>query len=139
MDYEQLLFEKKVIFFDGECNLCNFWINFFIRKDKKKSLFFASLQSSLGQYILQEKELDKTDFDSFIFYDNGIVYQQSTAAMKVFLNLPFPCKAVAYGIALFPSQLRDTVYRWIAKNRYRFFGKRESCRLPTEEEIGRFL
>lgn len=126
-----------VILFDGVCNLCNASVQYVIKHDKKKLFRFASLQSSFGEKILKENNLPNTTFNSFILYDNKI-YTRSTAALLVAKKLSGLIK-LSYGFIIFPKFIRDAVYNIIAKNRYKWFGKKEACWLPTPELKELFL
>ena len=127
--------DQNIILFDGVCNLCNYWVDFFIRKDSKQQLFFSSLQSDFGQGVLTENNLPHKEFNSFILLSNGRLYQKSTAAIKA-LSIIFPIMKV---FLLVPKPIRDIIYSLIAKNRYRLFGKKETCRIPTLAEKDRFI
>ncbi|MDY8136292.1 DUF393 domain-containing protein [Aquimarina sp. 2201CG5-10] len=132
--------EKKIIFFDGVCNLCNSFIDYVIKRDKEKKIFYCSLQSEEAQTILKPFEIDlEKGLSTIYYYDKGKLYKRSTAILKIYKELSgFP--KFASGIALIiPAFLRNVVYDFIAKNRYRFYGKKETCRLPSLEERNQFL
>ena len=114
-----------VILFDGVCNFCNAGVNFIIRQDKKKIFRFAALQSGAGQKILQHFNLPKEGFDSFVLIDNGRAYKKSTAGLKVYNKLPWYWKWTQLGW-IAPRFVRDAVYDFIARNRYKWFGKIKS-------------
>jgi predicted DCC family thiol-disulfide oxidoreductase YuxK len=128
---------KPIIFFDGVCNLCNGSVQFVIKKDKAARFRFASLQSAAGQEILQHFKLSQDNFNSFILFEDGQLYTRSTAALRVFSQL----KGWKWTGALqwIPLFIRDGVYKIIARNRYRWFGKQESCMVPGEDLVSRFL
>ncbi|MGM5631920.1 thiol-disulfide oxidoreductase DCC family protein [Apibacter raozihei] len=129
----------SIIFFDGVCNLCNSTIQFLIKQDVNKQFKFASLQSETGQKFLQERELSDKQFNSIIFYEpNQAYYTKSTAALKIAQKLGFPFN-LAQVLYILPSFIRDWGYSLIANNRYRWFGKKESCMIPTPESKDRFL
>ena len=128
----------SIIYFDGVCNLCNASVDFVIKKDKNKKFRYASLQSEAGQKILAENNFSKADYDSFILEHKGKVYIKSTAALQVAINLGFPLNLMGIFL-LIPSFIRNWVYELIAKNRYQWFGKKETCRLPSAEERALFL
>jgi predicted DCC family thiol-disulfide oxidoreductase YuxK len=130
--------ENSIVLFDGVCNYCNSMVNFIIRQDKKKTFRFAALQSEAGQTILKEHGLPLHDFDSFILLSSGKIYQNSTAALKLYHQLPWYWQWTQ-AFWIFPRFLRDGLYRIIAKNRYRWFGKRAQCRIPSAEDKERFL
>lgn len=129
---------KQIVLFDGVCNFCNFWVNFIIERDVKDSFRFAALQSEKGQELLIKFSLSTRDFDTFILIDRDKFYTQSTAALRISRKLKGIWK-VFYLLIIIPKPVRDFVYKIVAKNRYKFFGKREACRVPTEEERRKFL
>jgi predicted DCC family thiol-disulfide oxidoreductase YuxK len=130
--------DRAIILFDGVCNFCNGAINFLIQQDKKGIFYFAPLQSEAGQNLLQHYQLPKESFESFILIDNGEVYQKSTAVLKVFNKLPWYWKEVQL-LRIVPPFLRNAIYDFIARNRYKWFGKKEKCMIPTPEVKRRFL
>ncbi len=129
---------KYVILFDGVCNFCNSSVQFVIKRDPNQQFRFASLQSQYGQQVLAQHQLPQNEFNSFIFIENGEIYTKSTAALRVAKQLSglWP---MLYGFIIIPSFIRDAVYNFIAKNRYRWFGKREACMLPTPQQRQLFL
>ncbi len=129
---------KSIILFDGVCNLCNNSVQFIIKRDSKQRFLYASLQSDAGQSILLQFQLNNSDFDSIILIENEKVYQKSTAILKIFKHLGIGWK-LSYGFIIIPRFIRDGVYAFIAKNRYKWFGKREVCMIPTKELKMRFL
>jgi predicted DCC family thiol-disulfide oxidoreductase YuxK len=128
----------KIILFDGVCNLCNSSINFVISHDKKNCFKFAPLQEEIGQNLIREFHIDPTKTDSIVLIENGRAYTKSTAALRIAksLNGAYP---LLYSFILLPAFLRNWIYDWVAKNRYRWFGKKESCRVPTPELKEKFL
>jgi len=129
--------EPKIILFDGVCNFCNYWVNFIIDHDKQNLFKFAALQSEKGSELLQKFNLPKDDFDSFILISQNKVYKKSSAAFTIAKNLSGWPKVFA-PLRFLPSAFTDLIYDMIAKNRYKFFGKKESCRIPTKEEKSKF-
>lgn len=129
---------KKLILFDGVCNFCNFWVNFIISRDKKDLFRFASLQSEVGKTILNYLNLSTENFDTFVLIEGKHFYFKSTAALKVLKNINGWLK-VLYPLILLPKFLRDSVYNLIAKNRYKIFGRSDTCRIPTESEKAKFI
>ena len=121
-----------IIFFDGICNLCTGSVQFIIKHDPKHYFRFASLQSEIGQQLLKENNLPTEEFGSFILFDQGKVYTQSTAALKVTKKLNGLWSLLSVFLIV-PSFIRNGVYNWIAKNRYKWFGKKEECWIPTKE------
>lgn len=134
-----MLPSQPIIIFDGVCNFCNWWVDFLLARDKKGRFLFTANQEPAGQAIL--KQFGKETFgdpDSVYLYYNGKLYSHSTAAIKVAGMLKFPW-ILAGGLIIFPRFVRDAIYKWVAKNRYKWFGKTEACRLPQPGEIARFL
>jgi predicted DCC family thiol-disulfide oxidoreductase YuxK len=126
-----------IILFDGVCNLCSSVVQFVIKRDKKGHFQFASLQSEAGQSLLDEYEVDRKT-DSFILIENGNCYMKSSAALKVAKNLDGLWKIVTIGLVI-PKPLRDFIYDIIARNRYKWFGKKDSCMLPPPSIKKRFI
>jgi predicted DCC family thiol-disulfide oxidoreductase YuxK len=129
---------KKIVLFDGVCNLCNTSVQFVIKHNKKKNIQFASLQSEAGKAILQHYNLLDLNLNSFVFVQNGTIYLRSSAALKVakHLNGAWP---LLHCFIIVPQFIRDGVYKLIANNRYKWFGKKEQCYMPTPELKERFL
>lgn len=128
----------QVILFDGVCNLCNSVVQFLIKRDKTDTFRFASLQSEAGQQILGQHQLPTQNFNSFVLYKNNKIYQKSTAALLVAKALPGWWPLLAAFIII-PPLLRDPLYDIIAQNRYKWFGKKESCPLPSAETRKKFF
>ncbi|HEY9169950.1 MAG TPA: DCC1-like thiol-disulfide oxidoreductase family protein [Lutibacter sp.] len=129
---------KSIIFFDGVCNLCNASVNFVINHDKKEQFLFASFQSDAAKEILLHFNSKNLNADTLILIEKNIVFDKSTAALKIAIRLDGVFKAF-YVFFIVPKIIRDKVYVFIAKNRYRWFGKRESCMIPSAKLKGRFL
>ncbi|MBS1593752.1 MAG: thiol-disulfide oxidoreductase DCC family protein [Bacteroidetes bacterium] len=132
------LLPERLVLFDGVCNLCNASVQFVIRHDPDGRFRFAALQSDVGQEVQQRYGLSGTTFDSFIYLRAGLLYQRSTAALHLMRDLG-GAWALLYGFIIVPRPLRDAVYDLVARYRYRWFGRRESCMVPTAELRGRFL
>ena len=130
--------EDKIILFDGVCNLCNGAINFIIKHDPKGIFKFASLQGETGQKLLAQHTIDPQETDSIVLIDNDQVSVKSSAALRIAKNLNqgYP---LLFGFMIIPTFIRNGVYDFIAANRYKWFGKKESCMLPTPELRSRFL
>lgn len=128
---------QPVILFDGVCNLCNSSINFVIDRDKQHRFKFASLQSQLGEEVARSFK-GNTSLDSIILYQEGKILHKSDAVLEVARHLG-ALWPLLYVFKILPVGFRDWVYGIIAKNRYRWFGKSESCRIPTPELRDRFL
>ncbi len=131
-------FDKKIILFDGVCNLCSGAVTFIIKRDKKNVFRFASLQSDLGKSLLEKFGIDPVKTDSIILISKGKAYIKSSAALHIArdLNGGYP---LLTGFLIVPKFLRNGLYDFIAKNRYRWFGKKESCMIPNPELKSRFL
>lgn len=127
----------RVILFDGVCNFCNSSVQFIIKRDPQGIYQFTSLQSEVGQKLLKDHEVP-VELDSFIYIEDEKIYFKSTAALKVFRNLKGLWKFL-YIFIIVPRPLRDVVYGVIARNRYKWFGKRDACMIPSPEQRKRFL
>lgn len=132
------MIKKKIILFDGVCNLCNSSVQFVIERDKKDTFLFSSLQSEFGQKILKKNNMNQEEFDSILLVENDKIYQKSDAALRIAKDLDSPWNLL-YVFIIFPRFIRDFGYELIAKNRYKWFGKQESCWLPTPELRSKFL
>ena len=135
---------QPIILFDGVCNLCNASVQFIIERDPTAIFHFASLQSNAGQAILAENALNATlkneasAEDSVILVEGGKIYDRSTAALRIARRLSGGIKFL-YVFIIIPRPIRDFVYKLIAKNRYRWFGKQDACWMPTKALKARFL
>lgn len=131
--------EKKIILFDGVCNLCNRSIQFVIKRDTNDEFRFATLQGKIGQRLAQERNIDISKVDSIILIEPGVAYYtKSTAALKIGQSFGGFWKMIRV-LNLIPSTLRDIVYDWVAKNRYAWYGKQDACMIPTPELQAKFL
>jgi predicted DCC family thiol-disulfide oxidoreductase YuxK len=130
---------KKIILFDGVCNLCNSAVQFIIKHDKKDVFRFVALQSELGQEILRHIGIDPNNIDSIVLYEPGVAYYyKSSAALEIAKSLDgFFSLGIIFKII--PTGIRNHLYDYIAKNRYKWYGKRESCMIPTPELKAKFL
>jgi predicted DCC family thiol-disulfide oxidoreductase YuxK len=129
---------KSIILFDGVCNLCNASVNFVIRHDKKAQFLFASFQSDAAREILLHFNLENLNTDTVILVEDNKIYDKSAAALKIAKQLDGIFKAFSI-FFIVPKFLRDRIYDFVAKNRYQWFGKRESCMIPSPELKNRFL
>jgi predicted DCC family thiol-disulfide oxidoreductase YuxK len=129
---------RPVILFDGVCNLCNGSIQFVIKRDSKARFRFASLQSDMARDLVKPFGKDPAQLDSILLVHNGKLYQKSRAALEIVRRMrgAWP---LLYGLVIIPPFIRDVVYNWVARNRYRWFGKQESCMVPTPDLKERFL
>jgi predicted DCC family thiol-disulfide oxidoreductase YuxK len=129
---------KKIILFDGVCNLCDSAVQFVIKHDKKDDFRFVALQSDLGQEITKHIGITK-NIDSIILYQPGIAYYYKSEAV---LEIAKSLGGIFYLVALFsifPTSFNNHIYDYIAKNRYKWYGKKESCMIPTKELQAKFL
>lgn len=129
---------KKIILFDGVCNLCNGSVVFIIKRDKKDLFRFAAIQSDEGQELIQKHNIDTSKVDSILLIDGERYFSKSTAALKIARHLSsgYP---LLFGFMILPRFFRNWVYDLIARNRYKWFGKKESCMIPTAELKAKFL
>lgn len=130
--------DKGLVMFDGVCNFCNSSINFIIRNDKTDHFRFLTLQSERGQKIIKQYNLDPENLQTVILLENGRIYTRSTAALRIARKLKGGWK-LFYGFIIVPAVLRDFFYNIISKNRYKWWGKKESCMIPTPEVRQKFL
>lgn len=127
-----------ILLFDGICNLCNGVVEFTIKRDHKGKFKFTALQSVKGMALLKKFDLDASDFDSFVLIIGDNYYLRSSAGIRVLQELGGIWRLAHVAIYL-PRSIRDSIYNLIAKKRYRIFGKRNTCMIPTEETKHRFL
>jgi len=136
---ETLVDGKHIILFDGICNLCNASVTFILQHEREPIFHFASIQSRMGNELLERCKLPAAYLQSVILIENGKAWFGSTAALKIGKTLRFPWSVLA-GIGLIiPGFIRDWVYHQIAIHRYQWFGKRDVCMIPTEKLKTRFL
>ncbi len=132
--------ERKIIFFDGVCNLCNGFIDYVINRDKNKTIYYATLQSDIAKTQLEEYNISlEKEYTTIYYYANNKLYSKSSAILQIFLQLSMFHKIMSRIFWIIPKFIRDAIYGFISKNRYSFFGKKETCRLPTEQERKQFL
>ena len=137
MEISQLPKDKKIILFDGVCNLCDSSVQFVIKHDKKDTFRFVSLQSELGQKIVNH--IGASTFDSTILYEPGKAYYiKSNVAFKILKEIGGVYKVLLV-LSILPKSILNHIYDYIAKNRYKWFGRKESCLLPTLELQSKFL
>jgi predicted DCC family thiol-disulfide oxidoreductase YuxK len=129
---------KKIILFDGLCNLCNGSVQFIIKRDSKNLFRFSSLQSAFGSKQLSGFGLSANELYSIILINKGTYLQKSDAALEIAKNLQQPWPLL-YAFKIVPRFFRDWIYDLIAKNRYLWFGKKDSCMIPTQELKSRFI
>ncbi len=129
---------EYIIFFDGVCKLCNYTVNFLIRHDKKNCFRFAPLQWEVSKNILGNNYPNSKALNTLIYFENGIIYKESTAVLKIFNKLPFPF-FLLYSFIIIPKFIRNSLYRYISRNRFKWFGKNNSCMVPSEEIQNKFI
>jgi len=127
---------ESIVFFDGVCNFCNSTINWLMARNTKGNLMFSSLQGNTAKRLLTDAMVK--DLSSIVYYRNGKCFVKSTAVLLIMRDMAW------YGVLclpflIVPTLVRDTIYDWVARNRYRWFGKRDACRIPSPEERSRFL
>lgn len=128
----------QVVLFDGVCNLCNGYVNWLIDRDKQHLFKFASLQSDAGKKLVAELGLHGNYMDTIVLYKNGKGYTHSTAVLQIVSQLGGLYRLTLL-LYIFPAFIRNAVYNLVARNRYNWFGKRDTCRIPTPELKARFL
>lgn len=129
---------EKVIVFDGVCNFCNAFVDFVIRHDPHRRFKFGTLQSEPAQKILEELGLQTKEFETFLLLEDDRVFTKSTAALKIAKQLRGPWSFLGMFL-LIPVPIRDSIYDYFARHRYRWMGKRERCRLPIPTDKERFV
>ena len=130
--------EIQIILFDGVCNFCSFWVNFVIKRDRKDLFRFAALQSEKAKEMISKFNFDASKQDTFILIAGDKLYTKSTAVLMICKQLNGLIK-VLFPLIVLPKFFRDFIYDLVAENRYKLFGRKESCRVPTEEEKLKFL
>ena len=128
---------QAVVFFDGVCNLCNWFVDFVIHRDRGRFLF-AAFESATAGRLLGDGIPSGPPDDTVFLMENGRMYRNSTAVLRIARRLRFPWPAL-YALIAVPEPLRDRVYRLVARNRYRWFGRKHSCIAPAPELRARFL
>jgi predicted DCC family thiol-disulfide oxidoreductase YuxK len=129
--------KNPILFFDGVCNLCNTSVQFIIKRDKKKVFLFASLQSDVAKNILLHKKY-KINMDTIVLFYKDKIYTKSDAALLIFRLLGFPYN-ILFPLIIIPRIIRNFVYDLIAKNRYKWFGKKDFCMIPKQKYLERFI
>lgn len=129
--------DKPLVLFDGVCNFCNRMVNFAIRNDRKAKLLFTPLQSATGKEIIQQFGVPASA-DTLVLLEKGRAYSYASAAIRICKYLRWPAKMM-YAFIIVPSFISQPFYKWIARNRYKWFGKKDTCMVPSAEEKERFL
>lgn len=138
MSLEEKMSHHSIVLFDGVCNLCQASVQFIIKRDPKGVFCFASLQSQIGQELLKKIHLSQTDFNTMVLIVGKQYYTKSSAGLRIVrrLNGVWPLFSI---FLILPKFFRDAIYNFIAKNRYRWFGKKETCMVPTPALKERFF
>lgn len=130
--------DKPVILFDGVCNLCSGSVQFVLKRDKKKQFRFASLQGKYGQEFLKTNSLPAESFNTLILIEGDKISTRSTGVLRMLKHLGGRWNLL-YGFIIVPAFIRDRVYNWVSKNRYKWFGKKDECMIPSADLKERFL
>ena len=129
---------ETIVLFDGVCNLCNGSVQFLLRRDRRRRFRFAALQSAAGRALLERHGLPTETLETIVVLEGGRARVRSDAALHLARRLPWPWPVLA-AFWILPRPLRDALYGFVARHRYRWFGRTESCMLPTPEVADRFL
>mgnify|MGYP003585002885 FL=1 len=127
-----------IVVFDAQCLLCNGWVQFLLRHDRKGRIRFASMQGATGGQLLADAGLTVTGLQTLLVVDQGRSWQHTAAILRVLHELGWPWRLAWAGIVV-PAPLRDVIYRWVARNRYRFWGRSAVCMVPPQSSADRFL
>jgi predicted DCC family thiol-disulfide oxidoreductase YuxK len=128
-----------ILVFDGVCVLCSHWVSFVLRHDRRGLYKFAAMQTATGRKLLIEHGIDPDDPNSFLLFEQGRGYTDTDAIVRVLRTFGGPWKIVSAVVAIVPRFIRDPLYRWIARNRYRLFGRHDVCMVPAAQTADRFL
>ena len=129
---------KKIVLFDGVCNLCSKSVQFILKRDKKNQFLFGSLQGKTGQDYLKKFNLPANTFNSFMLVEDDTLYARSAAALRMLKHLGGGW-SLLYAFIIVPQFIRDAIYNLVAKNRYKWFGKKDACWIPTPALKAKFL
>lgn len=129
----------KILVFDGVCVLCSRWVNFVLRRDRRLQYKFAAMQTCSGRELLIQHGIDPDDPMSFLLLDGAVGYTDTDAIIRVLRSFGGGWTGVALLMRAVPRFVRDPLYRWIARHRYRLFGQRDACLVPTQGIAARFL
>jgi predicted DCC family thiol-disulfide oxidoreductase YuxK len=132
------MLQESILLFDGHCSLCNGAVDFVLKRDPKKKLLLASIQGTAGQGVLKKYELPPSYLDTLVLVEEGKVYLGSTAALRV-ARLLGGGWSLFYTLIIIPKGIRDRIYQWISSHRYQWFGRRDTCRIPSASESAHFL
>lgn len=129
---------KTILLFDGYCNLCQSSVQFVLKHEKKPEIYFTSLQSEIGIQLLKHYGINPNKVDSLVLIENNKVFIKSSAALRT-LNYLKGLYPLGFGFIIFPAFIRNIVYDFVAKNRYKWYGKTDSCMIPDKDLVKRFL
>ena len=127
-----------IVVFDAQCLLCNGWVQFILRHDRDAVFRFASIQGDAGRRLLSQQHLQVDGLQTLLLVDGSRVWQQTAAIFRVLHSLGWPWR-LAWVAWLLPAPLRDALYRWVARHRYRIFGRSQVCLTPPADHVQRFL
>ncbi|HWV18956.1 MAG TPA: thiol-disulfide oxidoreductase DCC family protein [Rhodocyclaceae bacterium] len=127
-----------IVVFDAKCLLCSAWVRFLLKHDKQRRFRFASIQGEYGRVLLDRNGLQADQLETLLLVTDGRTYQHTAAILRVLHVLGWPWRLI-WILWLLPAPLRDALYRWCARNRYRIFGKSEACYVPSPQDRARFL
>ena len=130
--------KSNIIFFDGVCNLCNFWVKYVVRNDPEGIFCFSSLQSEFTENFLSQNNIN-SDFETIIFFSEGRFLKESDAVISILFKIGGFNRLLSRIIKLLPLKFRDGLYKFVSGNRYQLFGKKEHCMVPNESIKKRFL
>tara|TARA_B110000459_G_scaffold47445_1_gene53025 strand:+ start:1683 stop:2090 length:408 start_codon:yes stop_codon:yes gene_type:complete len=130
--------KKNIVFYDGVCNFCNGLVVFLLKHERINNMSFCSLQSEFAESFLKDFNV-KVNLDTIYYYSNGKVYKTSEAIKKISKNLKYPYLMVFYFLTITPKFISEYFYNLFAKNRYKWFGKKDKCQIPSAEDRLRFL
>ncbi len=140
MEIEAITSGKKIILFDGVCNLCNSMVNFVIQRDTKDVFRFVALQSETGEAILKKIGLYDKNIDSIVLYEPGVAYfYKAAAALEIAKSLGGIYSILGYALSILPDLILNIGYDIVARNRYKWFGRKDACILPTPDLKSKFL
>lgn len=130
--------KSNIIFFDGVCNLCNFWVKYVVRNDPDGVFYFSSLQSEFAGNFLRQNNIN-SDFETIIFFTEGRFFKESDAVVSILFKIGGFNRLLSRIIKPLPIKFRDGLYKFVSRNRYRLFGKKEYCVIPDQNVKKRFL
>ena len=137
VDQREVEAVRRIVFFDGACGLCNWSVDFILKRDVRAEIQFSPLQGETARALLTPA--DVSDLNTMVLWEGGRTYRKSAAAVRVLWRLGPVWKTIGTALWLIPLPIRNLAYSIVARNRYQLFGKKETCRLPTPEERVRFL